>query len=1133
VRPTRSLLVAALVSLVLIALAGARLQPAGAASTDLFFSEYIEGSSNNKALEIFNGTGAPVDLGTGGYTVRMFFNGNPVSTLAITLTGTVAPGDVFVVAQATASPTILAQADQVNGAGWFNGDDAVALMKGPTGNDPVDVIGQIGLDPGTEWGTGLTSTADNTLRRKAAIVAGDTNGGDAFDPAVEWDGFAIDTFDGLGSHGGNAAVTANCGGPLSVEQGSPASRNVSATDPDGRVTSLAIGSITPAPAAGSITLNDVVPAAAAGGTATGRIDVDGAVPAGSYDVVLTASNDDAAPQSATCTLNVAVAQTYEIHELQGASHNSPLVGQPVSGVTGIVTAKRSNGYYLQDPTPDADDATSDAIFVFTSAAPAVNVGDAVKVGGIVSEFRPGGTTTANLTTTEIVSPTTAVLSTGNPLPGPTVIGLGGRTPPDAVIDDDSFAAFDPAEDGIDFYESLEANRIQVNNPVVVGPQNDFGEIYVLADDGAGAAVRTARGGIVIRPGDFNPERIQFDDAVLLGSTPDANVGDHFTTPAVGVLDYDFGNFEVELTSPLTTVPDGVTPETTAAAGPQELSVATFNVENLGGNELQTKYDALAGEIVNALKSPDILSLEEIQDNNGATNDTVVDADVTLGRLRDAIVAAGGPTYAWRQINPVDDQDGGQPGGNIRVGFFFRGDRGVAFVDSPGGDSTTATGVVTGADGKPHLTFSPGRVDPGSSAWSASRKPLAGEFTYRGRTFFLITNHFNSKGGDDPLFGRFQPPVRVTEVQRHQQAQLVDGFVDSILAADDEANVVVLGDLNDFEFSETMGLLTDGGTLHPLMSTLPQEERYSYVFEGNSQSLDHIVVSDKLFDMPFTFDPVHVNAEFANQLSDHDPQVARFLVNAAPEVDAGGPYSVAEGASITLSATGSDPEGDSLSYSWDLDNDGDFETPGQTVTYMAGDGPATPVVQVEASDGSTAGTAAVTISISNVAPTASFVAPATSFAGFPFTLSLPGATDPSAADVTAGFQYAFDCGDGAGYGPVGSSSSRSCPTSNVGIRTVRGQVRDKDGGVSEYTATVGVVVTFDSLCALTKAYSSKPAVATALCALLNAAEHAKTRIVREAALLAYRVAVVVSTGSQPSKAFTNDEGDTLIRLSRLL
>ncbi len=171
---------------------------ASAAPTELFFSEYIEGSSNNKALEIYNGTGAPIDLAVGGYSVAMYFNGATTAGLTIFLTGTVAAGDVYVVAQATANAAILAQADQTNGAGWFNGDDAVVLRKG--GAD-VDVIGQIGFDPGTEWGTGLTSTMDNTLRRKAAIEAGDPTGGDAFDPSVQWDGFANDTFDGLGSHG--------------------------------------------------------------------------------------------------------------------------------------------------------------------------------------------------------------------------------------------------------------------------------------------------------------------------------------------------------------------------------------------------------------------------------------------------------------------------------------------------------------------------------------------------------------------------------------------------------------------------------------------------------------------------------------------------------------------------------------------------------------------------------------------------------------------------------------------------------------------------------------------------------------------------------------------------------------------
>jgi predicted extracellular nuclease len=168
------------------------------AKAELFFSEYIEGSSNNKALEIFNPTGAAVNLAAGGYDVQMFFNGSATAGLTIALTGSVTPGDVYVLAQASAAAAILAQADQTDGAGWYNGDDAVVLRKAGM---VIDVIGQIGFDPGVEWGTGLTSTMDNTLRRLLDVSMGDPNGGDAFDPSVQWIGFAIDTFDGLGSRG--------------------------------------------------------------------------------------------------------------------------------------------------------------------------------------------------------------------------------------------------------------------------------------------------------------------------------------------------------------------------------------------------------------------------------------------------------------------------------------------------------------------------------------------------------------------------------------------------------------------------------------------------------------------------------------------------------------------------------------------------------------------------------------------------------------------------------------------------------------------------------------------------------------------------------------------------------------------
>lgn len=178
--------------------------------TDLFISEYIEGSSNNKALEFYNGTGAAIDLAAEQYVVQMYFNGNTTAGTTINLTGTIAPGDVFVLANASANTTILAEADQTNSTTWYNGDDAIVLRKGGATGTIVDSIGQVGVDPGSEWGSGLTSTGDNTLRRKSTIAAGDTNPSDAFNPSAEWDGFAQDTFDGLGSHtlsgGGGSGV---------------------------------------------------------------------------------------------------------------------------------------------------------------------------------------------------------------------------------------------------------------------------------------------------------------------------------------------------------------------------------------------------------------------------------------------------------------------------------------------------------------------------------------------------------------------------------------------------------------------------------------------------------------------------------------------------------------------------------------------------------------------------------------------------------------------------------------------------------------------------------------------------------------------------------------------------------------
>ncbi|MEI8406271.1 MULTISPECIES: lamin tail domain-containing protein [unclassified Kribbella] len=568
----------------------------------------------------------------------------------------------------------------------------------------------------------------------------------------------------------------------------------------------------------------------------------------------------------------------KIHDIQGSAHLSPLNGKLVANVTGVVTAKSNNGFWFQDPQPDADPATSEGLFVFTSSAPTVAVGDAVTVKGTVVEFRPGGSGgTDNLTTTEITNPTITVTGAAA-VPAPTIVGPGGRVPPSTVIDDDSngdvetTGTFQPATDGIDFWESLEGMWLGIDQPQVTGPTSSFRELSVVP---AGSSVRTVRGGIVLQKADSNPERVLLDD--VLTPIPTAKTGDKLAGVVAGVLDYSFGNFKFLPTQTPTVVDGGVQRETTKASSPLQVSVATFNVENLDPSDGAAKFDGLAQAVVKNLASPDILGLEEVQDNDGATNSGTTAANVTLDMLAAAIVKAGGPEYAYRQIDPVNNAEGGEPGGNIRVAFMYRTDRPVQFVDRPGGGSTVATTITTDRFGRPHLSSSPGRVDPANPAWAAARVPLAGEFKWRGQSMFVVVNHFSSKNGDDPLWGRTQPPVQVTAAKRHQQAESVRGFVDQILAKDTGANVIVLGDINDFDFSQTTDILVGAGktALIDMPRTLPLPERYSYVFEGNSQILDQILISQNLKPAS-SYDIVHMNAEYPDQISDHDPQVVRVV-----------------------------------------------------------------------------------------------------------------------------------------------------------------------------------------------------------------------------------------------------------------
>ncbi|MEH2086720.1 endonuclease [Nostoc sp.] len=302
--------------------------------------------------------------------------------------------------------------------------------------------------------------------------------------------------------------------------------------------------------------------------------------------------------------------------------------------------------------------------------------------------------------------------------------------------------------------------------------------------------------------------------------------------------------------------------TSLLGSPTQLTITTFNVENLDPKKENIskvddrsarnvdddvkngKFTALANQIVTNLEAPDIIALQEVQDNDGAEFSSVVDATLTANTLISSIQSVGGPAYEYREIPPQNGLDGGQPGGNIRVGFLFNPQRVKLqklerFADDP--------------------------------AFSKSRKPLVGEFTFNDIPITLINNHFASKsGGAD------------SNSKRIEQATIVNKFVENRLTTDPNANIVVLGDLNDTPDSQPIKIL-EGNHLKNLVNKIPQDDRFSYVFRGNKEQIDQILITPNLFNNGNPeINAVHVNAGISRVVSDHDPVIARFTLSAIGE-----------------------------------------------------------------------------------------------------------------------------------------------------------------------------------------------------------------------------------------------------------
>lgn len=608
-----------------------------------------------------------------------------------------------------------------------------------------------------------------------------------------------------------------------------------------------------------------------------------------------------------------------IFEIQGASHVSALDGEQVQ-TCGVVTAVAFNGYYLQDALGDGDDATSDGIFV-SARDDLPPAGSFVSLQATVSEIIAGGADTGNLSTTTLVDVEELERVEGNVLPEPVLIGAAGRSPSATTVISDSeiqeginlqlaedaaITPFNPETDAIDFMESLEGMLVSVADPVAVSGIRQFGtfsaEVFVLADRGAHVApvdALNSRGGIALQPhpdnlGDQNPERIQIQfDGTLFGSTdyPSVTVGDELNT-VTGVMGYSFGNYEINATGPVTVSETGLQADVgTLYGSDSELLLASYNVLNLSAVDADTEQrEAIAQQVVSSLNSPDIIALQEVQDNNGDISDCdddidpcagVLDASQTLQALIDAIADAGGPVYDFINVDPLlettdDNREnidtfGGASLGNIRNAFLYNADR-VRLLEHVGmtRDELAARGVSV------------------SGAFDTSRDPLEAVFEFNGQRVTVLNNHFSSRFGSTPIYGGPQPFVQAGAQVREDQALAMHELAAASLESDPEAAVIVLGDLNTFEFSrelaDTLSAASGTTLLHNLIDTLPDGDAYSFNFEGNSQALDHVFVSDALQNGAVV-DYVNVNVDFprlfsSTVASDHEPVLVSLELSAS-------------------------------------------------------------------------------------------------------------------------------------------------------------------------------------------------------------------------------------------------------------
>jgi predicted extracellular nuclease len=852
--------------------------PSSAVATDLLISEYVEGSSFNKAIEIENKTGAAVDLAAGGYAVRTTFQTGTAQRVA--LTGTLAAGEVLVIAHAQAAASVLAVADVVStDVASFNGDDAVELTKGGDPGTVVDSIGQVGFDPGTEWGGGNQSTAEATLRRPAANETADTDSANAYDPAAIYNGFDQNTFDGLGFPGdttsGPQEPELRPIGQIQGQDTGPTSRSPYAP-PSGN------GAGTEVLSARGIVTERSLARTSSGGSNNGFWLQTRPVEA-----------DDNNQTSDGIFVFTGASPTVDGY--------TPTVGDDVT-----VTARVSEFFFATQLTSVSDVVLHSAGNAVPGGVDADPPADA-EAAGVFWEAREG---------MQVLIPAGAGVT-------------GGRSVFPGTADSEIWMipADDPLMDRADPYAR---RTFRDAHPLDAQPG--------LFDDGNAQRILIGPQGV---------KAAAADSTVLL---PPARTFDTLGGAVRGALNYSFDKYRIEVATQPTFTPGADPAANGAPQAPDratEYSVGNINVENLydrrddptdgcdfTGNAGctgvsppfdyvpagdQVYADRLAGlsiQIREALHAPDVVTVQEAEDQDicsvTGTTLTCGGAEAGDGRpdtvqeLALEIAADGGPVY-----DVASDRDGADARG-IHNAFLWRTDR-VALAEpsasdpilgsDPGVDYRGAASAFNAEVENPKALNAdlPGDVDTstgvdGSNVYT--RAAQTGRFQVYAETagvgdpvdLWVVNSHFSST-----------PDARVG--QRTEQAAYAAAVAGVIEAEVPEGELMVAGDLNVFPRPDDPVPPSDGGPsdqlaplydagLTSLWDVLVDEvpaAAYSYVFEGQAQTLDQQFVGDGLLADLVEQRVAHVNADWPAEhqpatgrgVSDHDPSVARFALPPPP------------------------------------------------------------------------------------------------------------------------------------------------------------------------------------------------------------------------------------------------------------